>query len=102
MVIVDVALVLGMAGLILYGTIWLLTRPQDRRRPVPRGQWRTAHYDVDGTTHVVVQKLSPSGGEMFDEHEVAAITIDDPAYDATFLAAMATARERRALFETEE
>jgi hypothetical protein len=28
--------------------------------------------------------------------------VDDPAYDELFMTAMATARERKAMFETEE
>ena len=50
----------------------------------------------------MVQKTSPTGVNVLDEHSVATIRIDDPEYDAKFLAAMATARERRALFESED
>ena len=98
----EAAFVIGLAGLLLYGTIRLLTRPQDRRLPASReGHWVTAHYDVDGTTNVVVQKVSPTGFNVLDEHVVAKLRIDDPEYDAKFLSAMATARERQALFESE-
>jgi hypothetical protein len=103
MMILDAAFVLGMVGLILYGTIRLLTRPQDQRPALPAGgQWRTAHYDVDGSTHIVVQKISTDGHHVLDEHGVETIRIDDHDYDSKFLSAMARARERRALFETEE
>lgn len=103
MVILEVALVLGMVGLIVYCTIRLLTRPLDQRRPPMRaGQWRTAHYDAEGVTRVVLQKISPSGVDVLDEHVVATVRVDDPEYDAKFFTAMTTARERRALFEAEE
>jgi hypothetical protein len=100
--ILEAALVIGVAGLLLYGAVRLLARPADRQLPASQaGQWVTAHYDVDGVTNVVVQKLSPTGVNVLDEHVVAKLTIDDPDYDAKFLAAMAAARQRRALFESE-
>jgi hypothetical protein len=103
MVILELAVALGMVGLIFYWTIRLLTRPQDERRPISRaGQWRAAHYDVEGSTRVVLQKISPTGVNVLDEHVLATIRIDDPEYDVKFLTAMNSARERRALFETEE
>lgn len=103
MVLLEAALVVGMVWLFVYATIRLLTRPQDQRRPAsPAGQWRTAHYDLKAETHVVLQKISPSGDHVLDEHVIATVLIDDPDYDAKFLTAMSTARERRSLFEAEE
>lgn len=105
MVILEAALVIGMVWLVVYGTIRLLARPQGAapRSPVsPAGEWRAVHYDVKGTTRVVLQRISPSGDHVLDEHVIATVPVDDPEYDAKFLAAMSTARERRALFETEE
>jgi hypothetical protein len=103
MVILDAAMVFGLLGIIVYAAIRLLTRPEGQRRPVLRaGRWRCAHYDVDGVTRVVLQKLPPDGAEVLDEHLVATVPIDDPEYEARFLSAMATARERRALFDSEE
>ena len=104
MAILEAALVFGLLGIIVYTTIRLLTRPPGRRRPVvPRvGRWRCAHYDADGVTRVVLQKLPIDGAEVLDEHLVATVPIDDPDYEARFLSAMATARERRALFDSEE
>jgi len=103
MVILELALALGMVGLIVYGTIRLLSRPEAERRPLPRGgQWQAAHYDLKGSTLVVLQKVSPTGVNVLDEHVIATIPVDDPEYDAKFMTAMNTARERRALFETEE
>jgi hypothetical protein len=39
---------------------------------------------------------------VLNEHVVARIPVGDPEYDAKFMAAMAAARERRAVFEAEE
>jgi hypothetical protein len=103
MVIFDAALVLAVVGVVVYGALHLLMRASDRRRLMPaHGQWRNAHYDVDGTTHIVVQKISIDGHQVLDEHVVSTVRIDDHDYDAKFLTAMAKARERRALFEAEE
>ncbi len=100
--IFELAVVLGFAGLLVLVVLRLLNRPQDSRLPASReGRWITAHYDVKATTRVVVQKVSPTGVNVLDEHVVATLRIDDPGYDAAFLSAMATARERRALFESE-
>jgi hypothetical protein len=103
MVLLEVALVVGIVSLLIYATIWLLMRTQGQRAPVASaGRWRTAHYDVKGQTRVVLQKHSPSGTSVLDEHVIATIPVDDPEYDAKFLTAMSTARERRALFEAEQ
>ena len=77
----------------------LVTRPGAAAGP---GKWRTTYYDVKGVTRVVVQKVSPGGTNILNEHVVATISTEDADYDAKFLAATATARERRAMFEAEE
>lgn len=100
--IFDAVIVLGVVGLIFYVTIRLLTRPQQQRPAAGAGQWRVAHYDVKGVTRVVLQKVSPSGTNVLDEHVVVTIPVNDPEYDVKFLEATATARERRAVFEAEE
>jgi len=103
MIFLDAAIVLGVVGIFVYGTIRLLTRPQHEPRPVTdAGRWRIAHHDVDGVTRVVLRKVSSSGAGVLDEHLVATVHVDDPEYDAKFLTAMAAARERQALFEAEE
>ena len=103
MVLLEAALVIGMVWVLVYGTIRLLTQPQTRRTPVSTaGRWRAVHYDVQGTTHVALQRVSPDGDHVLDEHVIATVRVDDPEYDAKFLAAMSTARERRAMFEAEE
>jgi hypothetical protein len=100
-VIIEAAVVLGLVGLGLYWTFRLLMRSPDQRRLAARsGRWQINHYDVKGATRVVVQKVSDAS--VLDEHVVATIPIDDPEYDAKFLAATSAARERRALFETEQ
>ena len=101
-VLLEAAFVVGVLSVIVYGTIWLLMRPKGQPRHVPStGQWRVGHYDVDGETRVVLQKVH-AGGAVLDEHVIATIPISDPDYDARFLEATSTARARRALFETEE
>jgi hypothetical protein len=102
MVLLEAAFVVGMVSVIIYAAFWLLTRSRAHQRPIsPAGHWHAVHYDVKGRTQVVLQKVSPNGVKV-DEHVIATIPVDDPDYDAKFLAAMSAARERRALFETEE
>jgi hypothetical protein len=101
-VMLDAVLVLGVLALLAYGSIRLLSAPGERRElGTGPGTWRVAHRDVHGSTRVVVQKVAP-GGSVLDEHQVASIPVGDPGYDQRFLAAMSTARERRALFEAED
>jgi len=102
MVLLEAAFVVVMVSIVVYATIWLLTRSRAHQRPVsPAGTWHAVHYDVKGQTRITLQKVSPSG-EKVDEHVIATIPVDDADYDAKFLAAMSNARERRALFETED
>lgn len=103
MALVDAVLVLGILALLVYGAIRLLGRPQEHPHPAARaGTWQVVHYDVQGTTRVALQKVSLGGADVLDEHVVATVGVDDPRYDEKFLAAMATARERQALFEAED
>ncbi len=103
MVMLEAAFVIGLVGVMVYGITMLLLRPQDQRRPssLP-GRWRVAHYDAGHETHVVLQKLPEGGHQVLDEHVVATFRSDDPEYDEKFLAAMDSARQRLALFESEE
>ena len=101
MVLFEAAFVVGVVCVVFVVTIRLLGRT-GRRAALPAGQWRTAHYDVKGSTNVVVQKVSLTGALVLDEHVVASIPVDDPDYDAQFLAAMSSARARQSLFESEE
>ncbi len=101
MVLVEAAVVLGLAGLAFYMMLRLLMG-RGSSTAGGAGEWRTTHYDVKGVTRVVVQKVSPGGTNILNEHVVATIKTDDADYDAKFMAANATARERRAMFEVEE
>ncbi|MDX6324471.1 MAG: hypothetical protein QOK15_825 [Nocardioidaceae bacterium] len=103
MLTLDAVVVILVVGALVYGTVTLLARARDQGAP-GRGpvEWRVNHRDVHGETRVVLQKVSPGGISILAEHVVAAIPVDDPAYDEKFLTAMNAARERRALFESEE
>jgi hypothetical protein len=103
MVLVDAVVVLGAIGLLAYGASRVLARFRFQAPAASSpGQWRATHYDVKGVTKVVLQKLSPTGANLLNEHVVATIPLDDPDYDTQFMTAMAAARERRAMFESEE
>jgi hypothetical protein len=94
----------GFVGALLYLAIRALqsSQGQELHPALNAGRWQTAHYDVDGHTKVVVQKVTPAGTHVLDEHVIAEIPVDDPEYDVLFMTAMATARQRKAIFETEE
>ena len=97
-------LVVGIICVLLYVLVRALLSSQ---RPAPHpalnaGRWRTTHYDVDGYTKVVVHRVTPAGTHVLDEHVIAEIPVSDPEYDELFMTAMATARQRQSIFETEE
>jgi hypothetical protein len=102
MVLIDAVLVLGVLAVVVYGAAQVLGRSRRELPPSSPGQWRATHYDVKGSTRVVLQKLSSGGANLLNEHVVATIALDDPDYDSKFMTAMATARERRSMFESEE
>ena len=97
-------LLVGVVGVLLYLAIRALLSDQGQELPpaLNAGHWRTAHYDVDGHTKVVVQKVTPAATHVLDEHLIAEIPAGDPDYDDHFMTAMATARQRQAIFESEE
>ena len=99
----EAVLVLGAVGLCLYLVLRLVlgTRERGASRS-DGGRWQVHHYDKDANTRVVVREMSPGGTHLLNEHVVAEIPIGEPDYDQRFLAAMSTARERRALFEAED
>jgi hypothetical protein len=101
-VLADAVVVLGVVGLACYLLLRVLMRSSTPATSLGPGQWRTNHYDAKGVTRVVVQKVSAGGANLLNEHVVTTIALDDPDYDAKFLAAMSAARERRAMFEAEE
>ena len=94
-------LIVGAMGLLLYAVIRAL-QGRPGHPTVAAGQWRVAHYDVNGHTRVVVHKVRTGGAQVLDEHVIAEIQVNDPEYDELFMTAMATARQRKAIFETEE
>jgi hypothetical protein len=103
MALIDAVLVLGVIGLVVYGAVRALTRTRYQLPAASSpGQWRATHYDAKGVTKVVLQKMSTGGANLLNEHVVATIPLDDPDYDTKFMTAMANARERRAMFESEE
>ena len=108
MAILEGLLIVGLLGLLLYAVIRALESGREavESRPGPpavaAGHWRAAHYEVDGHTRVVVHKVSTGGAHVLDEHVIAEIAVNDPDYDELFMTAMATARQRKAIFETEE
>jgi len=112
MVMLEAVVVIAVLGLLVYGTIMLLSGARagaeasgtraSGAEAVGRGTWRVAHYEASGATRVVVQKVAPDGVRLLEEHLVDTIASDDPAYDDRFLTAMATARQRQALFEAED
>lgn len=103
MVLVEAVIVLGVAGLLIYWLVSFLLRPagQGPQASAP-GTWRVAHYDVKGETRVVLQKVREGNNRVLDEHLIASVRSDDPEYDDRFLAAMHVARQRQALFESED
>jgi hypothetical protein len=100
----DGVVILGIVGVIIYVTTSLLMRgvEQPRLRSAAGGRWQVTHFARDGQTHIVVRKVLDDGATVVDEHHVASVVEDDPDFDARFLEAMAQARERAALFESEE
>jgi hypothetical protein len=104
MAMLQVVLILGVLALVLVGTLRLVNPPDEGRRPAAttRGRWRVGHYDVEAGTQVVLQKVSEGDATVLDEHVIATISTADPEYDEKFLAAMSIARQRQALFESED
>lgn len=64
--------------------------------------WAPAHVQKGGVTHVLVRRVAPSSGRILEERPVETIHADAPDYDQRFLAAMAAARARAALYASEE
>ena len=100
----ELIVVVVLVALVVYAAAThLMSRPkQQGREPVGTGQWRATHYDADGVTRGVVQKVSATGADLLDEHVVAELHRDDADFDARFLEAMSTARHRQSVFEAEE
>jgi len=106
MAVAEVLLVLGVFALVVYGLISLVIKAGggvvSRDTASSAGRWRSTHYERHGQTRVVLQKVSADGKQVLDEHTVATIPAEDPDYEDKFLAAMLAARQRQALFESED
>ena len=101
----EALVVVGVAAIVVYAMYAALNSTghgMEKTDTTVAGRWETAHYGVHGATKVVVRKAAPSTGKSSDEHVVAVIPDDDPDYEEKFLHAMAQARSRAALFDSEE
>jgi hypothetical protein len=77
------------------------TSQSDARMADTGAHWVAGHYTAHHQTRVVVHKVRPDTGEVIDEHVVVEIPNADSDFDVKFLEAMAHARARAALFESE-
>jgi hypothetical protein len=107
MAMLQAVVVLGLLALALYAAVRMAGRAEvgggDGGPPaLTHGHWRTGHYDTESATRVVLQKVSEEGARVLDEHVIATISASDPEYDEKYLAAMSIARQRQALFESED
>ncbi|MGH8824820.1 MAG: hypothetical protein ACRDVN_10125 [Jiangellaceae bacterium] len=66
-----------------------------------RTRWVATHHAVNDATRIVVRKVRVDDDVVIDEHVVAEIPDGDADFDGRFLEAMAEARARAALFESE-
>jgi hypothetical protein len=99
--LLEAMAVLGVAGLLIYGLLRVVMRPPAQSTALG-SQWHVEHFDRRGRTVVVVRRRSSGGHTILDEHAIATIAADDPEYEEKFMAAMASARQRRAVFEAED
>lgn len=74
---------------------------QRQSNVITSARWVAAHYSTRDATRVVVRKVGLSAEDVLDEHVVAEILASDVDFDSKFLEAMAQARARAALFESE-
>lgn len=103
MVLVEALVLVAVVGLAIFWMTSLLLRSTNQGPQFsPSGSWRVAHYDATGETHIVLQKVRDGDTRVLDEHVIATVRSDDPEYDAKFLAGMDAARQRQALFESED
>ena len=101
--LIEGLVALGIVALIVCVTYAVAgAADQGRRAPVATGVWQAAHYGAPGSTRVVVRKVVPGTGAVLDERRIDVIADEDPDWDARFLDAMARARDRAALLQSEE
>lgn len=103
MALVRALVGLGVLAVIVYLTYAMISGTAKRRADVaPAGpRWVATHYAVSNATRVVVRRVSSGNDNVLDEHVVAEIPDSDSEFDTKFLEAMAEARARAALFESE-
>lgn len=103
MALARALLVLGVLSMVAYVTYAVISGTTKRpTRTASAGQrWVAAHYAVHDATRVVVRKVSLDNDDVLDEHTVDEIPDSDADFDTRFLDAMAEARARAALFESE-
>jgi len=103
MALVQALVVLGLGAVIAYATHSMIRGTEQRRSNVARSgaRWEATHHAVKDSTRVVVRKVVLGIGEVLDEHVVAEFPDGAFDYDMRFLEAMAQARARAALFESE-
>ena len=64
-------------------------------------RWVAMHYSAGNVTRVVVRRVRAEVGAVLDEQIIVEIPDSDSDFDAKFIEAMAQARARAALFESE-
>ncbi|RKS73818.1 hypothetical protein CLV35_2309 [Motilibacter peucedani] len=99
--LVRVLLPLLVVLVLLAVVLGALPRRRAELDPGP-SQWVPAHIDRDGTTVVLVRRIALETRQVLEERYVEAIPSGAPDHDERFLAAMAAARARAALFASEE
>jgi len=118
--LVELVVLLALAGLLLYALGVWSTRPAvppavGRRRltgpqaqladAVARARWAPAHDEVDGRTRVLLRRsyAGPDGLPVVLEDRVyTAFASDDPAWETLFTEAMSGARFRCSYLNAEE
>ena len=120
MVLVDLLVVLLVAGLLVLGgwTVWSAMRspgPGPARLPgrdrawladqIARARWSPAHDEVDGTTRVLVRRsyVGLDGRPaVLEERVLDTFPAGDPAWEARFTEAMSRARFRCSYLNAED
>lgn len=103
MTMMRALVVLGVVTLVV-SMVYVLTSGATKRRisvADARTRWVATHYAVEDATRVVVRKVRLGTDDVLDEHVVAQIPNGNSDFDTRFLEAMAEARARAALFESE-
>ncbi|MGY1699188.1 hypothetical protein [Geodermatophilus sp. SYSU D00766] len=103
--VVEIVALLVVLGLLLSRLGVLSAAPRDAR-PVPvRATWAPAHEEVDGETRVLLRR-SYTGSDglpvVLEDRVLTAFPADDPAWEARFTEAMASARFRCGYLNAEE